>query len=91
MGKVFGYLSKRKDKLPDLRVKSYLQRTGDFFKEIKVDKVSILLSWKNNDFFKIIKHKDLFFIFDGFDCSIYSCPNVAEKYLKEGAHRFFHN
>lgn len=87
MTKIFGCFSD--SGIPDVaRLESYLRRTGDFFKEIRVDKGVVLISWKSNDFFRIIEQDDLVLVFDGFDCFIYSFQNIAESYQKEGD-RFF--
>lgn len=86
MAKIFGCFS---DEACDVtRLESYLRKNGDQFKKISTDKGVILLSWNQNDFSKIINKKDLILIFQGFDCSLYSSPNVAETYRKEGD-RFF--
>lgn len=66
------------------RLEAHLRKNGDHFKKIEVDKGVILLSWKDNDFFKIVDCRDLVCIFEGFDCSIYSSWDVVEDYRKEG-------
>jgi len=83
MARVFGCFSD--SQIGDVsRLEAHLRKNGDHFKKIEADKGVILLSWKDNDFFKIVDCRDLVFIFDGFDCSIYSSWDVVEDYRKEG-------
>lgn len=83
MARVFGCFSD--SQIGDVsRLEAHLRKNGDHFKKIEADRGVILLSWKDNDFFKIMDCKDLVFIFDGFDCSIYSSWDVVEDYRKEG-------
>ncbi|MEA2090669.1 MAG: hypothetical protein U9O89_07965, partial [Thermoproteota archaeon] len=87
MVSIFGCFSD--NKISNLsRLEAHLRKKGDHFKKIEVDKGVVLLSWKDNDFFKITDCGDLVFIFDGFDCSIYSSQDVIEDYRKEGEHVF---
>lgn len=83
MASIFGCFSA--SQIGDVsRLEAHLRKNGDHFKKIEADEGVILLSWKDNDFFKIVDCKDLVFIFDGFDCSIHSSWDVVKDYRKEG-------